>query len=502
MVRSCIFEECGYLETRRVDTHDEDTDLSLYEIKILNCARVKIAVGEGQEKSRYFCIKGRDSITTEESDMILFYPIYLIDPENENMVIARIGIYEIKKSNLEKFSDEDGDLKVSLLKPLLFSFVTHTFLSTHGYKSVPKVLPTMKEIGKIVIQNEKQHFPTSLNANVTKDDVDVDETLLKEYPKQNEKQYAYEKTTKYLSKPLESDEYALQWCRAFFMNPNFRIVDKGGAGDNLFYTIASAMNYYSQKHNHDTIPVFPHQDVSLLREHISNSITDDEYEKYVDDFRKLTHTKNGLTKSIRELIEEHHRVKQNFNATTNKSRQLELVRENKMIKETIKKLENELIDTKDMLDSMKFMRSLKSKNDFKRFVLTQEYIGDEWAIGVLQKHFNFKAVVLSQSQFIEQIRDKPMPLNEKVIMAIKNVIRCNEKVMGNVKEPYFYIILNQTESHYQLVTYRDGEAFIFDDLPFALRLRISRECLNYDSVEFSKIEEFKVFRDENIDLMF
>lgn len=512
MVRSQIFEECGYLETKRVDTRDEDADLPLYEIQILNSTKVKIALGEGQEKPRYYCVKGAETkpLESDNSDVVVFYPIYLIDSINEDMVISRIGVYEVKKSNLEKFVDEDGDLLVTKLKPLLFSFVNHTFLSSHGYKSVPKALPTLREIEKAVVKQEQKKQTieeTSLTNAVVESskqsvDADADETLQKEYPKQNEAQYTHEKTTKYLSRPLESDEHALQWCRAYFMNPNFKIVDKGGAGDNLFYTLASAINHYSQEHKHDEIPVFSPQDVASLREHISNAITEEEYEKYVNDYRKLTREKNGLTKSIRELIEEHHRVKQNFDSTSNKARQLELVRENKMIKDTIKKLENELIEVKEMLDAMKFMRSLKSKNDFKRFVMTPQYMGDEWALGVLQKYFNFKAIVLSQSAFIDQIRIKPMPLSEKTIMALKEVIKCNDKLLSNVKEPYFYIILNQTESHYQLVTYRDKEAFMFNELPFALRVRLARECLKYDSIEFSKIEEFREFRDENIDLMF
>merc|ERR1711871_1481068 len=65
---------------------------------------------------------------------IIYYPIYLI---KKNTVDTQIGIYEIISDQLPSLLDEDGDLDIDSLEPLLFSFVNKGLLYTEKDGDIP-----------------------------------------------------------------------------------------------------------------------------------------------------------------------------------------------------------------------------------------------------------------------------------------------------------------------------------------------------------------------------
>jgi hypothetical protein len=521
MVRSNIFNECVYLETKKVNSRDEKIELQLYNIKILNCDNIFITLGRFSKKNRQMCLtklqRENVSLYDDNSNTIVYYPIYLMDKDDNELVICRIGVYEVLETKHDNFLDEDGDLIIEDLTPLLFNFVTETFLKENNYICQDAVLSHDDILSKVV-ENEKMIEVITIDDNNNNiDNVDTIEdsvsniertyvpsdSLIDIYPKQTIEQYNDEVNKSYLSKPLESDEHAQQWLRAYLMNINYRIIEKGGCGDCLFYSLASAINDYSITNKSNGVPVFSVQDVSSLREILSENITEEQYDNYISLYKELNSSKNHLTREIKRYLEEHRRISEKFKNATTKLQQKELVIENNEIKKLIRSLEKELISTKEMLSEFKYMSSLKTIRDFKSFVLTSQFWGDEMSLGILQKYFNFKAVVLSQENFVKAIQNVPLPLTESIVNNMKNIIQCGSSSLGGLENPYFYIILNFTGSHYQLVTYRNKEAFTFNELPFGLKIRIMKECMRQDlEAGYGKIEQFVKFRDDNIEYMF
>lgn len=508
MVRSKIFDECVYLETKQINERDETIDIQLYMIKLLNCKDVYITVGGPNKKYRKTCLKPIDRAAmsgdyADSENTIIYHLVYLMDNVDNEMVVCRIGVYEILETKYNGFLDEEGDLILNNLSPLLFKFVTDDFLIKNNYACTVPVL-TMDDIKEQLVAEQKileQPLDTEID-----DDIRIEpvaETLIEIYPNQTLEQYNEEYTKAYLSKPLEGDEDALQWVRAYLLNKHFKIKDKGGAGDCLFCVLASAINDYSINNKGNGVPVFSTQDVASLREIISNNITDDDFENYITIYKDLNNQKLRLTREIKKNIEEHKRITDNFKQSANEARRKELVIENKAIKKTVKTLEAELIDVKQMLNEFKYMKSLRSLRDFRSYVTTSNYWGDEMAIGILQKHFNFKAIILSQETFVRNIQNVPLPLTDGYVKNMKNVIQCGSSSLGGIESPYFYIVLNYTGNHYQLVSYRNKESFTFNELPFTLKIAIVKECMKLGlEAGYGKLEQFVDFRDKHIELMF
>ena len=116
MVRSLINKDVEYREARTLQNEDQNYETSLYEAEIYN-TRVIIALGQAKQ-----------DFSSEE---IVYYPIYLINTNIRN-IHTKIGVYEVTESDAAINIDEDGEPDIDLLgDPLLFTFVTKSFIAKH-----------------------------------------------------------------------------------------------------------------------------------------------------------------------------------------------------------------------------------------------------------------------------------------------------------------------------------------------------------------------------------
>ena len=81
---------------------------------------IKIAIGKLNRK--------------HESFGVYYLPIYIILKKKVKM---QIGVYELEKDLINDLTDEDGDIKIEDLTPLLYSFVTETLNIKFSYKLEP-----------------------------------------------------------------------------------------------------------------------------------------------------------------------------------------------------------------------------------------------------------------------------------------------------------------------------------------------------------------------------
>ena len=112
-----------YQESRLVSKSDLGVDTSLFEVNFFG-VDVTIALGQPDERG---AASGKG-----QTDLITFYKIYIMDTE-ENRVKGQIGVYEVYSDKLDEYLDEDGDLDISDLKPLLFRFVDKQYLEKKEY---------------------------------------------------------------------------------------------------------------------------------------------------------------------------------------------------------------------------------------------------------------------------------------------------------------------------------------------------------------------------------
>jgi hypothetical protein len=111
MVYSKISSLVKYKETTEINKVDVKIEANLYEVSIHNLS----------------CIVAIGNIRNEfEQEGVLYFPIYLVKSNNK---VMQIGVYEIEKSQLSNYLDEDNEFDLdklieSLGEPLLYSFST------------------------------------------------------------------------------------------------------------------------------------------------------------------------------------------------------------------------------------------------------------------------------------------------------------------------------------------------------------------------------------------
>ena len=119
----------SYQETRLVNPRDETREVGVFETSYFG-VDVVIALGESDENSAPFGPRSSEQIT--------FWPIYIVNM-NTSELHGRLGVYEVYTEDLEdptnKYYDEDGDLDVTKLEPLLFRFVDKQYLEKKEYRN-------------------------------------------------------------------------------------------------------------------------------------------------------------------------------------------------------------------------------------------------------------------------------------------------------------------------------------------------------------------------------
>jgi predicted NAD-dependent protein-ADP-ribosyltransferase YbiA (DUF1768 family) len=169
-----------------------------------------------------------------------------------------------------------------------------------------------------------------------------------------------------------------------------------------------------------------------------------------------------------------------------RNEQKQIVEQAKIVADKYKTLKNELKTSKEMLHEFRFMKKVHSVEDLKKIIKTNEYWGDTWAISTLERVLNIKLVLFSSEEWKEGSRH--------------NVLNCgqlNDTILedeGNF-EPQYYILLDYTGDHYKLITYKYHKIFTFSELPYVIKLDVSKNCLQGTSGPYNIIPQFKSFND-------
>ena len=104
MVLSLINPAVNYVEDSKIKSEDKSYAATVYETEILN-EYVPIALGKQRT-----------------SENLIYYPIYLVsETQGGKSKLTQIGVYEMLASDAPTLLDEDGDLDIDQLTPLLYS---------------------------------------------------------------------------------------------------------------------------------------------------------------------------------------------------------------------------------------------------------------------------------------------------------------------------------------------------------------------------------------------
>ena len=458
MVKSILGKDSdiNYPEIKALDPGDNNFDATQYNVNILG-KDIIIALGQ----SKYTFI---------END-IIYFPIYFI---KDNVVSCQIGVYEIVSNELTNILDEDGDVILDDIdKPLLYSYVTDELFAS----DIDKIDNRSDEKDddnnddkneeQADINDESGDESDDESGNETSDETSDDEreNIL---PEQNDKQIDKEQSEykKVVGQP---------WVQNFFQSNEYNIIDNEGGGDCLFATIRDALKTVNN-------------DISVLelRSKLAEEVNTEIYEEYKKHYDMFSKTVLEGTNELKQLNNLNLQLKDKLEKSTDRTEQKEIVEKAKIVAEKYKTLKNEIKVSKEMLNEFKFMKKINSVEELKKIIKTNKYWGDTWAISTLERILTIKLVLFSSEEWKEGTRH--------------NVLNCgqlNDSILQeeNKFEPKYYILLDYTGDHYKLITYKRHKIFTFSELPYIIKLDVSKNCLQGTSGPYNIIPQFKAFND-------
>jgi predicted NAD-dependent protein-ADP-ribosyltransferase YbiA (DUF1768 family) len=446
MVKSILGEEkkINYPEIKTLNIEDKHFDASMYEVTILG---KDIIIALGQAKYTFI------------DDNIIYFPIYFV---KNNSFSTQIGVYEIVAEQLPNIIDDDGDIILEDIdNPLIYSYVTPQLLIDDNNE--------LKMRDNTLLIQDDDDVP----------DKDVERVDIIDITNEEEEENSIipEQTNELVDK--EQTEYIKKkgqpWVQDFFQSNEYNLIDNEGGGDCLFATIRDALKSV------DTII-----SVSELRSKLSQEVTQAIFEQYkinYDMFNNAIIEGNVELKRLNNLNLE---LRDRLKNSKERTEQTQIISQAKLIAEKYKVLKNELKISKEMFQEFRFMKKVNSVEDLKKIIKTSEYWGDTWTISTLERVLNIKIVLFSSEEWKEGSRHNVLicgQLNDTILQDAGNF------------EPKYYILLDYTGNHYRLITYKHHKVFSFSELPYIIKIDVSKNCLQGTSGPYNIIPQFKAFND-------
>ncbi len=477
MVISKIDKTIHYVENRKIDQEDRGYAASLFSIEIHG---KDIVIGLGKEKHTY------------DSKNIVFFPIYLFA---DNLIKSQIGVYEMMANDVIANIDDDGDMNIEELEPLLFSFVTPKFLEKSG--SSPEFYYAIKketdETGKSKGSNET-YIEKSKDSKETKDDIRQISTKMKVenynpnaaakntfeidsnknmpdlLPEESESD-ADELVKQYISAPSHN------WIKKFMENGEYEIVSNECSSVDSFYCMIR--DAFSQIGHKTT--------VALLRDLVSKEITDEYYENCLDHYLTYSSEIADIDREMRDIKKTVSIFKTRIEKSVNKDEQKNIIKSAEEQKEKYKNLAVTKKTADTYVAEYAFMKSVKSVEDLRQLIKNPSSIEKlhEFAVSAIEKELNIKIIGLLQDAYEQG--------------DLNAVVECHgDKQTHANPRPKYYIIMTHSMKNKQceLVSYKNKRIFVFGELPYHIKTLIVNKCAENNGGTFSSLSDFRNFQNK------
>lgn len=459
MVVSQLNDKINYPEKKTIPSIDVKEELELYQIEVMN---VEIVVAIGTPCKDF------------EKSNIIFFPIYLVE---ETKKCTQIGLYEIYANIFPTMYDPyDENLQISNFSdPLIFSYIDNIYLNDRRLK--PDNQLQFNDFDMTVNDDDNNDRLESLkykssksniykiplnrqNLFVMSDDSPNYINVLEEETENSSREIRQ----KYHKK--DSDN----WIQKYMKNVHYDIKDVEANGDCFFATIREAFKSIGQATT-----------VLKLRQRLSDSITQDLFEHYEELYnstKSAIKTNKILHDEAKKKFEANVKIFKDMNNTDNKTTQLVICKE---LKSTVENLKAEMNLSKEFIKDVRFMKGIKSLEEMKQYILTNDYWAENWSVFALEGILNIKLILMSSADYDE---------NEQSTQVLQCTSINESFLQNNIYNPEFYIILQYTGNHYKLITYKNKSIFNFKEIPYDIKTIILNRCLERNSGAFSYIPDF------------
>jgi predicted NAD-dependent protein-ADP-ribosyltransferase YbiA (DUF1768 family) len=458
MVLSKIDDDVSYPELKSVDSSDFKTQASLYQLDVKD---IEIVIAVGNSKNTY------------EDKNILYFPIYLVKHNNK---VIQIGLYEIKATDHLSYLDEYNNLDIELMEePLIYSFVTKEFLNKLRLK--PEVV-NGKEEGEESESDDDEEEDEDEEKQLPKDEhiipperVDIFIKLIgvpvPALLKEETKIQAEHIRDKYRESASDI------WVDKFMKNKNYSIQTTEGDGDCFFATIREAFASIGQQTSAEKI-----------RKKLAGEATQETFELYKNLYDTYYADLIKYTNNLKPLNQEYELLRIQLVDEIDETEKKKIAEHAKQVRKEYNAMIGDKKFASEMFSDYKFMKGVKTLDQFKHKIKQRDFWADHWAIANLERILNIKFIILSKHNYKEDDD--------------KNVLQCGEidkalQQRGRFT-PEFYIIVEYNVNHYQLVGYKGKWIFKFTEIPYDIKTLILNKCLEKNSGLYSLIPDFIKFQ--------
>ena len=455
-----------YSETRILNRDDIQYETTIYETDILDMP-VAICLGKIDYTYNY--------------RNVVYLPIYLMRGDT---VRSQIGVYEMRLDELIHYSRNgiiNNEMIIANVDPLLYSFADKGYIEAAGsdpklYFEVeskgltPDEVNESSEESKVTDLQVKSPIVTNTStAPIFELDKHIDiPKLLKEELKPERGHF--------------NDSGSMPWIQKFMESHDFRIVKTTGDGDCFFTAIQKAFHQIGQN---TTVP--------KLRQVVADSLNVDIFEQYSVLYNmyvsEVAESESNIEKSTKAIMSLKRRYR-NIPETNKEARQA-ILAEVKSINEKIDGYKSDLVSAKQNRSEYSFMTDVKTLDDLRVAVQDKDYWADEHAITVLEQRLNTKFIILSEKSFRAKSLDS--------VMQCQVSASRSDAVLAN---PDYYIMMSYTGDHYDLISYKDKNIFVFSEVPYIVKTLIVNKCIERNAGTFGLIPDFLRFQERkgiNID---
>lgn len=484
---SIIDPSIKYKENRGIDPDDREYDSSVYITTLFDDTPKPIDVAIAVGKYKY----------ADEKRKVVYFPIYIL---SDNRIKAQIGVYETIFNKLPSLMDEDGDIDIDALgKPILYSFATEAFIRRCGSnpgkymaETIEKPEPQpatkkQKQTQKKKEEEDDDFMQTTTNTQRLKNGRDIFQKV------------AEPETIVPLLEESEDDDIQIRakykpsetsyWVAKFLRNENYTIQETATNGDCLFDSVRLAFRSVGKETTN-----------AKLRQVVAERYTDSMFQtrkKYHDD----------IIHEMRELTDKIDAVKTDIDAKKKKQHLIPEVSANHAeyesrttkLKEHLDKQELLLKEYKTQLASLRQLQTetvgnvnpqtMRSLENFRRYIMTHDYYADEAAIKILEEFLNIKIIPFDESAYREKSVDAVVRPDA---FQTENPILCT--TVDEDFNPEYYILVSSRDIHYKLIEYKGRGAFKFHEIPYRVKILLVNKCMEKNGAGYYNIQDFRNFK--------
>ena len=292
--------------------------------------------------------------------------------------------------------------------------------------------------------------------------------MVPSWPAETEEDAKHMRDTYKTSKSIQDN-----WIVQFMHNKEYKIHQNEGNGDCFFATIRDAYAQIGYRTN-----------VSLLRRYLSQEVSLELYENYKAIYDGVAFELKTTEEEVHRLEGVNQELKKQSKHTKSTKGQKDILNEAMKVKQDYSTQKMYESGAKELLEEFGWMRQIHSMDDLKQYIQTSEFWADTWTISTMELLLSVKFIILDNTSDLD------------------SVVRCTQSNDNSDKydeyNPKHYILLAHTnQNHYELISYKDKYIFKFGELPYDMKVKIIRGCIeNNDQSYYARIPDFRQFRHE------